>query len=246
MFTFLNLRKIQSLFTSLFIFCAAFNNSYGQSKPVEEQKFIYFPHPMKNKWATSIGITATTLPYDITEELHFRVPAGDLHVLRRLSDKVGLDGRVSFQFLQNLFTVGPVFNTKLNDRFSVGVGNQVTYWFGFVNFAGYKSKASGWQNYPNVSVGYRFKKQVLLTLRADAIMNFGVKTYAGDSRVTTDYRLLSGSSYTLAVEQPFYGKKSLTLGFRAMYTDFFWQTWPAFESFDRNIFFPQLIIGLII
>ncbi|HEX8461226.1 MAG TPA: hypothetical protein VF623_07345, partial [Segetibacter sp.] len=136
--------------------------------------------------------------------------------------------------------------TKLNDRFSVGVGDEIGYWFGFVNFAGFKSRASGWQNYPNASVGYRFKKAVLLTLRADAIMNFGVNTYAGNSKVTTDYRFLSGSSYTLAVEQPFYGKKSLTLGFRAMYTDFFWQTWPAFESFDRNIFFPQLIIGLIL
>jgi hypothetical protein len=126
------------------------------------------------------------------------------------------------------------------------VGNDIGYWFGFVNFAGFKSRGSGWQNYPNVSMGYRFRKRVLLTLHADAIMNFGVKTFAGNSRVTTDYRLLSGSSYTLAVEQPFYGKKSLTLGFRAMYNDFFWQTWPAFESFDRNIFFPQLIIGLIL
>ncbi|MGI8633994.1 MAG: hypothetical protein ACR2KZ_01190, partial [Segetibacter sp.] len=80
----------------------------------------------------------------------------------------------------------------------------------------------------------------------DAILNFDINTFAGKQRVVTEYRLFSGSSYTIAVEQPFYGKKNLTLGFRALYTDFFWQTWPSFESFDRNLFFPQLIIGLIL
>jgi hypothetical protein len=210
------------------------------------QKFIFFPHPMTQNWSTSIGVTATTLPYDITEEFHHRVPAGDLHVLRKISNNVNLDGRLSFQLLQNLITVGPRWTTELNNRFSMGLGDEIGYWFGFVNFAGFKSRASGWQNYPNISIGYRFNKEVLLTLRADAIINFNVRTFAGKERVTTDYRLLSGTSYTIALEQPFYGKKGLTLGFRAMYNDFFWQTWPAFESFDRNIFFPQLIIGLIL
>lgn len=218
----------------------------GQNLPIEQQKFIYFPHPMNTKWTTSIGITATTLPYDITEELHHRVPAGDLHVIRKVSKKVNLDGRLSFQILQNLATVGARWSTELNNRISIGAGDEMGYWFGFVNFAGFKSRGSGFQNYPNVAIGYRFNKQVLLSLRADAILNFNVRTFAGKERVTTDYRVFSGSSYTIALEQPFYGKRNLTLGFRALYTDFFWQTWPAFESFDRNIFFPQLIIGVIL
>jgi hypothetical protein len=218
----------------------------AQDLPIDQQKFIYFPHPMSNKWTTSIGITATTMPYDITEELHYRIPAGDFHVIRKVGKKVNLDGRLTFQVLQNLATVGARWTTELNNRVSVGAGNDVGYWFGFLNFSGFKSRASGWQNNPHIAIGYRFNKQVLLTLRADAIMNFNIRTYAGNERVTTDYRFLSGSSYTIALEQPFYGKKNLTVGFRALYTDFFWQTWPAFESFDRNIFFPQLIIGLIL
>jgi hypothetical protein len=191
-------------------------------------------------------LTATTLPYDITEELHFRVPAGDLHVLRKLSEKMNLDVRIAFQGLQNLVTIGPQYTTRLNDRLSLGVGDDIGYWFGAVNFAGFKSKGSGWQNYPHATIGYKFNKEVLLSLRAEGIMNFNIKTFAGDQKVTTDYRLWSGSAFTVAVEQPFYGNKSITLGFRAMYTDFFWQTWAAFESFDRNIFFPTLIIGVIL
>lgn len=241
------LRKPALLATSFIIyFVGQATLVVAQDLPIEQQKFIYFPHPMTHKWSTSIGLTATTMPYDITEELHYRIPAGDFHVIRKISNKVNLDGRISFQVLQNLLTVGPRWTTQLNNRFSVGAGDEIGYWFGYVNFAGFKSRGNGWQNYPNLSIGYRFNKQVLLTLRADAIMNFNVKTYAGKERVATDYRLFSGSSYTIAIEQPFYGKKNLTLGFRAIYSDFFWQTWPAFESFDRNIFFPQLIIGLIL
>ena len=128
----------------------------------------------------------------------------------------------------------------------MAIGNDVSYWFGSLNLDNVKTTGSGWQNYPNVAIGCRLNKAILLTLRAESIMNFGIKTYIGETPVTTDYRLFSGSAYTLALEQPFFGKKSMTLGLRAIYTDFFWQTWSLYESFDRNILFPQLIVGLIL
>ena len=227
-------------------FFAFSQRTFSQDVPIEKQKYIFFPHTMNKKWNTSIGVTAVTFPYDITEEFRARIPAGDIHVLRKLGNNVHLHGNLSFQLLQNLVSVGPQWTGKLNDRLFVGAGDQIGYWFGFVNFAGFKSRGSGWQNAPNVSVGYRFNRQVLLTIKADALMNFNVRTYAGKERVASDYNLFSGSSYTIAVEQPFYGNKNLVLGFRALYTDFFWQTWPAFESFDRNSFFPQIIIGVIL
>ncbi|MGI8637006.1 MAG: hypothetical protein ACR2KZ_16550, partial [Segetibacter sp.] len=133
---------------------------------------------MTKKWSTSVGVTATTLPYDITEELHYRIPSGDVHVIRKLSDHLNLDGRLSIQVLQNLLTVGARWTTSLNDRVSLGAGDEIGYWLGYLNFSGFKSRASGWQNYPNLSIGYRFNKQVLLTLRADAILNFDINTFA--------------------------------------------------------------------
>lgn len=218
----------------------------AQNVPIQKQKFIFFPYTPQKKWRTSIGFTATTMPYEITEEIHFRVPAGDFHVLRRLNDKIYLDGRVSFQFVQNLLTAGPRWVKPVTDRFSVSLGSDIGYWFGFINTEGIRTRGSGWQNYPNLSLGYRFNKSILLTLKGESIMNFGIKTYAGSVPVTTDYKLFSGSAYTVALEQPFYGKKSLTLGFRAIYTNFYWQTWTLFEPYDRNLFFPQIIVGIIL
>jgi hypothetical protein len=216
----------------------------AQDTAAHHFKGVFFPYPMDRPAKFSIGFTGTTLPYDITEEAHFRVPALDVHLLKRLSPKLALHIGGSLQGFQNLITAGPRWATELNDRYSIAIGNDIGYWFGFVNVETVKTRGYGFQNTPNFSIGRRFKKKVLLTFRADAQMNFGIKTYAKNTELITDRRVLSGSSYAIILEQPFYGKKALTLGFRAIYTDFFWQTWTLFESFDRNIFYPQIIVGL--
>jgi hypothetical protein len=219
---------------------------YAQDLPMQQQKRIYFPYPMDKKWQTSVGFTATTMPYEITEEIHFRVPAGDFHALRKLGKKTFLDGRINFQVVQNILSAGPRWATPVSERSSVALGADIAYWFGFINTQGLKTRGSGWQTYPSLSFGYRFNKAILLTLRAEAIMNLGIKTYAGETKVATDYRVFSGSAYSVFLEQPFYGNKSLSLGFKALYSNFFWQTWTLFEPFDRNLFFPQVIVGLVL
>ena len=217
------------------------------AQPVDtKHKIIYFPSPMESKWRASIGIDLTTMPEDITEEFHYRIPAIDYHVNRKVTNKIYLDGHLFTQLLQNLVTIGPRWSTNLSDRLSFSMGDDIGWWFGFVNVEGFKSRGNGWQNYPNVSVGYRFRKNLFLTLKTEAIMNLGVQTHTGDISVKSDERLFSGGSVMVALEQPFYKQKSLTLGFRAIYTNFFWQTWSLFENFDRNIFYPQVIIGLIL
>jgi hypothetical protein len=201
---------------------------------------------MDRKWQSSIGFTATTLPQEITEELRFRIPAGDWRVLRKLGKKTFLEGRVSFQGLQNMVMAGPRWTKVFNDRVSMSLGTDAGFWFGFVKAGGINTKGSGWHVAPQTSFGYRFNKQILLTFRAEVQMNFGINTYAGNTEVESVYPVVSGSSYYLVLEQPFYGNKSLALGFRAIYTNFYWQTWTLFEAYDRNIFFPQLIVALIL
>lgn len=219
---------------------------FAQDVPIDGQKRIFFPYPMDKSWQTSIGFTSTTMPRDITEEAHFRIPSGDFHVLKKLGKTLYADARINFQVVQNLITLGPRLPVKLGNRMSMALGNDFGFWFGQINVASIKTRGQGFQNYPNISFGYRFNKQVLLTVRAESIMNFGIKTKAAETQVTSDYRLFSGSAYSVILEQPFAGSKSMTLGFRALYTDYFWQTWTLFESYDRNLFFPQIIVGLIL
>jgi hypothetical protein len=229
-------------FYPLLLLCSS--TLFSQDSATHRLKGVFFPYPMDRPWKASIGFTNTTMPYDITEEIHYRIPALDVHILKKLSPNFYADIRGSIQVLQNLFSVGPRWTKKLDERYSIGIGDDVGVWFGNVNVQEIKTRGHGFQNNPNFSIGRRFKKKVLLTFRADALMDFGIKTYAVDTELKTDRRLFSGTSYAIILEQPFYGKKALSLGFRALYTDFFWQTWTLFESFDRNIFYPQIIVGL--
>lgn len=186
------------------------------------------------------------MPYEVTEELHYQVPALDVHSIIKLSKHLSLDARAQVQVIQNLVSVGPRWATELTDRTCLSIGDDFGFWFGHVTVEGFKTRGYGFQNYPNASVGYRFNKRILFTFKAEALMNLGITTHAGDIPVTSKSTTFSGSAYTVALEQPFYGKKSITLGLRAIYTNFFWQTWSAFTSFDRNFFYPQLIVGIIL
>lgn len=219
--------------------------AYSQDIPALHQKFVSFPYQMDRPWKASLGFNLTTLAQDVTEEQHLRVPCGDFHLLRKLSGHSYLDGRVQFQVFQNQVSIGPRWAFPLNDRFSMSVGNDLAFWFGTINTEGFKTTGHGFQNYPNVSLGYRFNKGILLTFKEEALMNLSITAKTGNTPVTSDYRLFGGSAFTATLEQPFYGKKSLSLGFRFIYTDFFWQTWALFETFDRNIFYPQLLVGFI-
>src|SRR5689334_4765052 len=47
-------------------------------------KGVFFPYPMEQSTRFAVGFTSTTMPYDVTEEIHYRVPAIDLHLVKRL------------------------------------------------------------------------------------------------------------------------------------------------------------------
>ncbi|MGV3527837.1 MAG: hypothetical protein ACO1OO_03000 [Flavisolibacter sp.] len=230
----------------LLIFLACLHSAPAQDVPIASQKFIYFPHPLNAGSRTSLGFISTVMPNEITEEVHYRIPAADVHVMKKIAGNVDLDARLLAQGVQNMVMAGPKWSFPLTDRISAAVSDQLGFWFGFINAENIRTKGSGFQNYPGISVGYRFNKSILVSLKAESIMNFGIRTKAGNIYVKSDYRLFSGSAYTLALEQPFTGGRSMTLGFRAIYTDYYWQTWTLFENYDRNLFFPQIIVGLIL
>ncbi|HEX2607865.1 MAG TPA: hypothetical protein VHK91_10815 [Flavisolibacter sp.] len=209
-------------------------------------KYLFFPYPLDKNWHVSLGFTLTTMPEDITEEVQIRAPAGDFHVLRKLGKGFYLDGRVNFQVLQNHISIGPRWAKVLNDRFSVSVGDDMAWWFGNLNVSGFNTKAHGWLNYPNASIGYRFKKQVLMTLKGEASITLSDESRVGEQLLENNRTRFNGVGGTILIEQPFYKNKSIILGFKGQYTNFYWQTWPLFETFDRTIFYPEIIVGFIL
>jgi hypothetical protein len=222
--------------------------SYGQKHriPILETS-VYFPYPMQQrKWHSSAGLTFTRIPANITEDVQVAAPAGDLHILRKLKHGFYIDGRVNFQFVQNQFSVGPRWAYAIDEFLSVSIGDDFAWWFGILNIEGFHTKADGWMNYPNLSFGYQFKKQVLLTLKGEAIINLSYQSNVGDD--LTDYNIskFSGWACTFALEQPFFNKTNFILAFKGQYTNFFYQTWSLYPTLNRKLFYPEIIVGFIL
>jgi len=208
---------------------------------------ILFPYPMyAEKWRSSIGFTLFTTPEDITEEMRIRVPCGDYHVMRRINDQFSIDGRLMFQVLQNHLSAGIRWGKPLGRNVYFNVGNDLGYWFGFLKVGGFDSKASGWFNYPNMSVGYKTNKDLLITFKAQVSVNLFYKAQNGESKFSTVESQYNGETFTISLEQPFYNKKHLTLALSAINNYFYWQTWALFYKTDRKVFYPQITVGFIL
>jgi len=221
--------------------------SLAQEAPVLNTPRIYFPYPMgERKWHMSIGLTSFTTPRDVTEEVRIRAPSIDFHALRKISGSFYLDGRVLSQVLQNHVSVGLRWARPLSNRISFSVGDDAAFWFGFLKVGGFNNKAYGWINYPNVSLGYRVRDNLLLTFKTEAVINLYDRSYTGTNVIEYTGLRYNGLAFLFTHEQPLFKRQYLTLGVRFLYTDFNWQLWSLYETFDRKIFYPELLIGFML
>jgi hypothetical protein len=208
---------------------------------------VIFPFPMfHEKWRSSIGFTLMTTPEDITEEIRLRIPCGDFNVLRRLNNAFNLEGRVMFQVLQNHISAGIHYRKAITDKWYISAGNDIGYWFGFLNVDGFNSRGSGILDYPNLSVGYRTKNNLLVTFKAQASLNLDYKAINGENTFTSKKNFYNGETFTLALEQPFWNKKHITLAVSTINNYFYWQTWALFYKTNRKVFYPQITVGFIL
>ena len=159
---------------------------------------MFFPdHLEDDRWHLSIGFLTFTIPEDITEEVRVRIPAGDIHVVRLLHEGFYLDGRLLVQGVQNQLSIGARWATPLNDKFTFSLGDDVAYWRGHLPIQGFDCTASGWMNYPSVSVGLRSQRDLLFTAKAELLISTSSTfTIEGISRAF-DTDVVSGSAFSL-------------------------------------------------
>lgn len=209
-----------------------------------DMPFVYFPYPLgKKRWMGSLGVALTIPPRAVTEEFQVTVPRSDLIVMRGISRYMYLTSRLNVQGLQNHMSLGIRYARPVSERISVSLGDDFAAWGGILKSSQFDSKGFGLLNYPNVSVGYQVDPELLLTLKAEVILNLYNWSKVGQVTTKTDAMQFEGAGVTLAMEQPFYGHKHILLGFRGSYTNFNWQVWSLFVTFDRRLFYPELFIG---
>lgn len=238
-----NLKNMRRVKVLIFLYLITSVHIYGQDTT---QRFVFFPGTMNRPWSTSLGLTFTTTPREITEETHISIPAIDFHAVKRTGKNFNLDIRVLSQILQNHASLGIRWTHPLSKKFSISAGDDAAVWVGWIEIETINSRGYGILNYPNASVGYRFDDKLLLTIKGELLLNLYQKFIVGEQEVIEMPHVYSGEAFSITLEQPFFQDKWIILGFRVMYSNFFWQAWSLFEDYDRNIFIPQLTAALIL
>ncbi|WP_020596276.1 hypothetical protein [Spirosoma panaciterrae] len=212
------------------------------------QPGIYFPQaPLPGTWRKSVGVVFTTTPPELTEEIRVSVPAIDFNVQRGLSKNFFLTGRFQTQFVQSNIGLGFRWVKPFTNRLFMSAGYDITGWLGALQIKDvFSSQAFGVETFPNVSVGYKLTRDLRFTFRTEAIIDLYYRSQVGNLAVEYNRRAVNGVAFTFMLEQPFYHQRHVSVGIRGAYSNFNWQLWSLFDTFDRNLFYPQLIFGFIL
>ncbi len=234
----------------LFVISQLLTIGVAQAQPdaVEQRPGIYFPQaPQPGQWRRSLGLTFSPAPPELTEELRISIPAIDFNLQRGISRHLYLVGRFQTQLVQGSGTIGLRYALPLSKRFFVSIGDDINGWYGVLEIKNvFNSQAFGLQNYPNVSLGFRPSPDLQFTLKAEAILDLRYQSSVGGLGVSQGRQPQNGYAFTAVLEQPYYHKRHLSVGFRAAYTRFNWQFWALYSSFDKKLFYPEIIFDFIL
>lgn len=205
---------------------------------------IYFPHRCKPKeLRMEVAMSQLKLPFDWLETA-IQAPLFQFHVNYGLPKGFALDSRFSTLFVSNQISLGPRWNFR-KENVSFNLGYDIAYTFGFLNQFGFASSAQSWINYPNASVGWKFK-DVTFTLKGELVVVTYFSTKQGDNEIATDRNFNNGYTVGLYMEQRIHKNKVLVLGLKNSYAKYHFMAWPAFSTFNRYYNIPEFYIGLIL
>jgi len=218
-------------------------SGYGAS-PSDRPVLCYPASPAGETVQFAVGIRLLTLPQDIVEEEINKAPSLDLAGRLSLFPWIDVTGNATVQYFSNQLRLGLRSAHRTGD-IALSAGYDVGLWFGFVDLEGFDNRANGWTHYPHVSMGYDFG-DVFLTVRSELIWMQAMRSFAGNNEVRNTRNRIAGSAWSAVLEQPFWGNTHVQLGLRLSYTDFHYQSWFAFSTFERKLLFSELLFGVLL
>ena len=190
------------------------------------------------------GMSLANLPEDVIESDDlFRAPLFKFNMLYGIPHNFLIDGSLNTNLITWQFSIGAKWNYVF-DKFSFALGYDVAYMFGGLRQFGFDSSIKGWINYPNLAIGYKFKK-FIISVKCELILITSMKQTADDLEVASDINTFSGYAVTVVVEQPLWKENYLLIGVKANYAKFYYPQWAAFSTFDRLFFIPEITVGFV-
>jgi hypothetical protein len=205
---------------------------------------LYYPHRyVPGKFTMEVAMSQVKLPFDWLETA-IQAPLFHFHANYALPKNFSIDGRFSTLFISNQISMGPRWHYQ-QGRTSFNLGYDVAYAFGFLNQFGFDTSVKTWINYPNFSIGYRFK-DVAFTFKSELAVITSFSSMQGENEVSKSGNFNNGYTVALYMEQRVHKNKVLVLGLKNSYAKYHFMAWPAFATFNRFYNIPEFYIGLIL
>ncbi len=210
-----------------------------------QREFVYFPKAIP-AWDIShtAGISLAILPRAIVEEEIRQVPVLDYQLRLGLPYNFSINTRVSAVYIANQASIGLQWSYSYDD-FSFSIGDNTAYWYGFADIDGFDIVATGWMNYPFISIGADLE-EVYLTIKAEMLIITNQNTSVGETSLYNQRNKMAGYAVSFAIEQPFWKDNDFLLAVRLNYATFMYQSWLAVSTSDNKRMFPEFIIGFIL
>jgi hypothetical protein len=190
----------------------------------------------------TLGLTSANLPEDIVEsDDAFRAPMAYYKLKIGLPENFLLEGAVKTNWYTHHLHLGPKWTYPFS-RLSFSIGTDAAYFTGTMEEYGFDSKMTGWNIYPNISIGYLFPN-FSITMKSELILLLDQTSRTGKIELTSSFKTFSGYSFAFYLEQPLWKNNFFVIGFKSNYTRFYYPIWFSFSTFDRFFFIPEVLFS---
>lgn len=191
---------------------------------------LYYPHRYKPKeLKMEAALSQVKIPFDWVEQA-VQAPLFHFHANYGLPKNFSIDGRFSTLIISNQISLGPRWNYQ-KDKFSLNLGYDLAFAFGFLNQFGFNTSVTTWTNIPNLSVGYRIG-EIAFTLKGEVSVITAFTSKQGENVVESDRNVNNGYTIGLYMEQRVSKNKVLVLGLKNSYAKYHFIGWAAFFNFQ--------------
>jgi|WetSurMetagenome_2_1015567.scaffolds.fasta_scaffold30937_3 hypothetical protein len=205
---------------------------------------IFLPAATKPwKSSTAVSVLFTQLPFDWVET-SVEVPLFQLNNRLALPYGLSLESSLQTIFVSNQLRTGLRWNYA-SGKYSFSAGIDAALLLGRMKVAGFNNSAWGLSIYPVVSAGYIMKK-ARITMVAEYCFLNTLRITSGSTEISHQKNFSSGPCLAFYTEEPLWKDHIMIIGIVNNFQKFYFPAWPAFSTFNRRYYIPQIHIGLLL
>ncbi|MEI6900877.1 MAG: hypothetical protein WCL00_13445 [Bacteroidota bacterium] len=233
-----------------FLWLLLFAGMVQAQEPVPKDTFditshsMQFPHYYKKfGFQVSAGLSMVRPPKDLLENA-YQAPLANFKATFGLPYHFSLEGDLSTLIVSNQLALGPHYSF-LYKNFGLKAGWDVAFVYGQLKQAGFNNTFKAWIHYPNLSIGYKFKRMAF-TLKGELVVVSKDITKTGGNEVNISTNFFNGWTFAFYLEQRIHKNNVLVIGIKDNCEKLYWPTWMLFSTFNRFYHIPELNFSWIL